>query len=179
MKLLYVGKNIQVRDNFKEQSDKKFNRLDKYFKTDVEGTVTLSSEKNDKRVEVTIRVPGTIFRAEETSDDMLVSVDMAVDSLVSQVRKYKTKLKKRNRAEESIRFESVPDDVDAVAEEEAPQIQRIKQIEVKPMSPEEAILQMELLNHDFFVFRDATSNEINVVYRRKAGNYGMLVPSED
>lgn len=179
MKLSYVGKNIQVRENFKEQSDKKFGRLDKYFKTDVQGTVTLSTEGNWKRVEVTIRVPGTILRAEETSDDMLVSVDMAVDSLVSQVRKYKTKLKKRHRAEESIRFESVPDDEDAVAAEEKPLIQRVKEIDVKPMSTDEAILQMELLNHDFYVFRDATTNEVNVVYRRKAGDYGLLVPTAD
>lgn len=176
MKLQYVGKNIQLRDNFKEVATEKLNRLDKYFTEDVSAVVTMSTEGNDKRVEVTIRIPGsgTILRADESTPDMLQSVDRAIDALVSQVRKYKTKLRRRNQSNDSIRFEQVEDTEQPDAHKE-PEIARIKRIEIRPMSPEEAVLQMNLLGHDFFAFIDAETDKMAVVYQRKSGNYGLLV----
>nr|WP_072514816.1 ribosome-associated translation inhibitor RaiA [Ndongobacter massiliensis] len=176
MNIQYVGRNIQLRDNFKELTAKKLNRLDKYFSEDVNAVVTMSTEGADRKVEVTIRIPGsgTILRAEERSDDMLESVDRAVDALVSQVRKYKTKLRRHQKGNESIRFESVEPDHEEEDTEE-PRIVRVKHLELAPMSAEEAVLQMELLGHDFFLFVDAEGSGVNAVYRRKAGDYGLIV----
>lgn len=179
MKLNYVGKNVQIRDYFKEEADKKFGRLDKYFDQDVEGTVTLSVNGNFKTIEVTVYLPDQILRAEETSDEVLTAVDSAVDALVSQIRKYKTKLKKRHTNGRSIRFEHIPEMEDAIEEDDSPNIARVKEIGIKPMSVEEAILQMELLGHDFFVFWDAQTDETHVVYKRKKGDYGLIVPTRN
>ena len=176
MRLKYVGKNIQLRDNFKEVVTEKFDRLDKYFHEDVEAVVTMGTEGNRKRVEVTIRIPGshTILRAEESSLDMLQSVDQAVSALMSQVRKYKTKLKKRHHGNESIRFEQVEQE-SLGTEENTPEVVRVKRISLRPMSTEEAILQMDLLGHDFFAYLDAETEKMSVVYRRKAGQYGQII----
>lgn len=177
MNVQYVGRNIQLRDNFKDRTTAKLNRLDKYFGEDVNAVVTMSTEGNGKRVEVTIRIPGsgTILRAEESSPDMLQSVDKAVDALVSQIRKYKTKLHRRHQGSQSIRFESFEDSEQTVREEDEPEIVRIKRVNMVPMSAEEAVLQMNLVGHDFFAFLDAETDTVSVVYRRKAGNYGLLV----
>lgn len=177
MKINYVGRNVQIRDNFKEQVDKKLGRLDKYFQDDVEATATFSVQGNFKTVEVTIWLDsGTILRAEDTSDDMLTAVDMAVNSLDSQIRKYKTKLQRRN-THESIRFDFIPDDLEAIEEKDGPNIARIKKIGLKPMYVEEAVLQMELLRHDFFVFLNADTDLVSVVYKRKQGDFGLIEPS--
>lgn len=171
----YTGKNMEVTDALKDVTEKKLGKLDKYFQKDIQGNVTFSTEKNRKIIEVTINLPGTILRAEESSDDMYASIDKAVDVLERQIRKHKTKLQKRYQNNETIRFENVvplPIEDDGIR----PKLVRRKKFGLKPMSAEEAILQMELLRHNFFVYMDAESEDISVVYRRKDGNYGLIEP---
>ncbi|NLX62343.1 MAG: ribosome-associated translation inhibitor RaiA [Tissierellia bacterium] len=174
MKLNFTGKNMEVTEALKEVTSKKLRKLDKYFNKDVEGNVVYSVERNWKILEITIDLPGTILRVEEASDDMYAAIDKAVDVLERQIRKYKTRLQRRQQAGETIRFENVmPLEED---EREKPRIVRTKRFAMKPMSAEEAVLQMELLGHNFFVFRNADSEEVSVVYKRKDGNYGLIEP---
>jgi len=173
MKLNFVGKNMEVADALKDVTDKKFGKLEKYFQEDIEGDIVFSTEKNRKIIEVTINLPGTILRAEESSDDMYAAIDKAVDVLERQVRKYKTKLQRRYNNGATIRFENVAPLED---ENEKPKVVKTKRFDMKPMNVEEAILQMELLRHNFFVFMDADSDVINVLYKRKDGNYGLIEP---
>lgn len=176
MKLNYTGKNYDVSNTLKEVAEKKIGRLDKYFKDDVEGRVAFSSQKNLRIVEVTIFLPGVVLRAEEACDEMYTSIDRAVDALERQVRKYKTRLQKRYNTGETIRFENIDFEEPEVPEEQGPEIVRVKRFGLKPMSPEEAVLQMDLLGHNFFVFLDGETNEVQVVYKRKDGNYGLIEP---
>ena len=149
MKLQFIGKNIEITDALKEITAKKFEKLDKFFSKDIEGKVTFSSVKNDKIFEATIYLPNsTILRAEESTSDMYTSIDIVLDNLERQIRKNKTKLQKKYQALETIRFEKISEPV----EEEEPKIVRVKNFDVATMSEEEAILQIELLNHDFFIF---------------------------
>lgn len=175
MKLSFTGKNMEVTEALKDITQKKLGRLDKYFQKDVEGNVIFSVERNWKVLEITINLPGTILRAEESSDDMYTSIDRAVDVLERQIRKYKTKLQKRYQAGETIRFENVMPLKDEI-EEDKPKIVRTKKFGMKPMSAEEAVLQMELLRHSFFVFMNSDTEEVSVVYKRKDGNYGLIEP---
>lgn len=175
MKLNYTGKNYDISNTLKELAEKKIGRLDKYFKDDVEGRVTFSSQKNLRIVEVTIFLPGVVLRAEEACDEMYTSIDRCVDALERQVRKYKTRLQKRNNTGETIRFENIEYE-EPETPEEGPEIVRVKRFGLKPMSPEEAVLQMDLLGHNFFVFLDGETNEVQVVYKRKDGNYGLIEP---
>ncbi len=174
MRIEHVGKNITLRDNFKEEVEKKLSRLDRYFDQDVEARATFSSYGNFKTVEVTIWLKkGTILRAEETTDDMLSSVDRVIDSLDRQIRKYKTKLQTRKNGE-SIRFEEVPHDETTIEEGTKEKVVKYKKIGLKPMFIEDAIMQMNLLNHDFFVYEDAETSKISVVYKRKDGDFGVI-----
>ena len=173
MKLNFAGKNMEVTEALKEVTSKKLKRLDKYFNKDVEGNVVYSTERNWKILEITIDLPGTILRAEEASDDMYAAIDKAVDVLERQIRKYKTKLQRRQQTGKTIRFENV---MPLEEEKERPRIVRTKRFAMKPMSAEEAVLQMELLGHNFFVFRNAESEEVSVVYKRKDGKYGLIEP---
>lgn len=171
----YVGKNMEVTDALREVTERKLSRLDKYFQKDIQGNVTFSTQKNRKIIEVTINLPGTIIRAEESSDDMYASIDKAIDVLERQIRKYKTKLQRRYQNGETIRFENVVP-LSQEAEAERPKLVKRKRFSLKPMTHEEAVLQMELLRHNFFVFMDGETGEINVVYKRKDGNYGLIEP---
>lgn len=174
MKLSFTGKNVEVTEALKDVTTKKLKKLDKYFQNDVEGNVIYSVERNWKILEITINLPGTILRVEESSDDMYTSIDKAVDVLERQIRKYKTRLQKRHQTGETIRFENViPLKENG---DEKPKIVRTKRFGMKPMSVEEAVLQMELLRHNFFVFMNAESEEVSVVYKRKDGNYGLIEP---
>ncbi len=172
MNINFVGKNIEITDALKSVTMDKFSKLDKYFEKDVNGTATFSKEGNREIIEVTIEVPGSIIRVEEHSEDMYASIDLAIDVLERQVRKYKDKLQDQKRGRESIRF----DNIKSLKEEDQDEkkIVRRKAFGMKPMMEEEAILQMELLRHNFFVFLDAESNQVNVLYKRKDGNYGMI-----
>ncbi len=175
MKMNYSGKNMEVTDALREVTTKKLSKLDKYFQQDIEGNVTFSTQKNFKIIEVTINLPGTIIRAEESSDDMYASIDRAVDVLERQIRKYKTKLQRRYQNAETIRFENViPLPVER--DEDKPKLVKRKKFNLKPMSHEEAVLQMELLRHNFFVFIDAETDLVSIVYKRKDGDYGLIEP---
>lgn len=175
MNMNYAGKNVEVTDALREVTEKKLSKLDKYFQRNIEGNVTFSTQKNLKTIEVTINLPGTIIRAEESSDDMYASIDRAVDVLERQIRKYKTRLQNRQQSAETIRFENVmplPEE----QEQDKPRLVRTKKFNLKPMTQEEAILQMELLRHNFFVFMEGDTGDVNVVYKRKDGNYGLIEP---
>ncbi|WP_459541453.1 ribosome hibernation-promoting factor, HPF/YfiA family [Parvimonas micra] len=169
MKLQFIGKNIEVTNALKEITAKKFEKLDKFFSKDIEGKVTYSAVKNDKIFEATIYLPNsTILRAEESTNDMYTSIDIVLDNLERQIRKNKTKLQKKYQA---LRFEKIAEPL----EEEESKIVRVKKFDVATMSEEEAILQIELLNHDFFIFKNAKDYKTNVLYKRKDGNYGLII----
>ncbi len=176
MKLHYVGKNIDITDSLREVADKKYGRLSKYFQNDLDGKVTFSAEKDRRIAEVTIRLPGTILRSEQSSDDLYTSIDRTVDALESQIRKYKTKLQKRHSHDQSIRFDNIETYETETVEkaDEDKRIVKTKRFDLKPMMPEEAAMQMELLGHNFFVYRDGESDEVHVIYKRNDGNYGLI-----
>lgn len=175
MKITISGKNMAVTDALRDVIEKKMGKLDKYFYEDVPVYITLSVEKNRQIIEVTIPFSGAIIRAEESTDDMYQSIDRVVDVLERQVRKHKTKLQKKNKGLETIRFENVQA-LPAGENGKEASIVRTKRFAMKPMEAEEAVLQMELLRHAFYVFRNAESDEVNIVYKRKDGNYGLIEP---
>lgn len=174
MKINVFGKNVALTDALKNTVDKKVGKLDKFFHQDVEVKVVLSVEKNRQNVEITIPFNGTILRADETSTDIYYSIDDAVDVIERQIRKHKTKLQSKKHTGESIKFENIDPLYDY--EEDAVKIVKTKRFAIKPMSIEEAVLQMDLLRHSFFVFLNADTEEVNVVYKRKDGNYGLIEP---
>lgn len=174
MKVSIYGKNMQLTEALKEATIRKIKRLDKFFQQDVEAKVVLSVEKKIQKVEVTIPFNGRIARVEEYSDDMYNSIDEAVESLEQQIRKHKTKLQDKRHSSESIKFENVePLEIEDNTEFK---VVKTKRFAIKPMNIEEAILQMDLLKHNFFVFLNADSEEVNVIYKRKDNNYGLIEP---
>lgn len=181
MNITVSGKNgMTVTDGLRDAVIKKVSKLSKYFPEDTEVRTVLSVQKNNHIAEITIPFKGIIFRAEEVSDDMYVSIDRVVDKIEKQILKHKAKLKNRFGSNESIRFEIPPAYEEAKGEEEEGsfEIVKTKRFPIKPMSPEEAILQMNLLGHNFFVFTNADTDTINVVYKRKDGKYGLIEPIE-
>ena len=175
MRVIVSGKNISVRPSIREYIEGKLQKFDRYFNTDIDIKVTISVEKNRQTVEVTMPLKhGVIFRAEETSDDLYTSVDLVMDKLMKQMRKHKTKIEKRYHKHESIRAADIPEYEGTESESK---IVKTKSFPIKPMDPEEAVLQMEMLNHDFFVFMNGDTDEVNVVYIRKDGNYGLIEPT--
>ena len=174
MKITIVGRKLNVYDDTKELIEKKLAKLDKYFKAaNTEATVTLSRKRNVSSLEVTINADGTLFRSEVDADDFRIALDQTVDHIEGQIRKNKTKLAKRLR-ENVIDMSVVPDSVEDIPEDEP--IIRVKQFEFKPMTAEEAIMQMNLLGHSFYVFNDITTGDTCVVYTRKDGDYGLIEP---
>ena len=173
MNLVISGKNIDITDGLRSAVEEKIGKLERYFVDSTEVHVTLSTEKNRQKIEVTIPMKGSIIRAEETSTDMYVSIDLVEEVIERQLRKYKNKLihKEQNVAQLSKAFV----DEDAYDEEDIAII-RSKKFAMKPMDPEEACVQMELLGHNFFVFRNADTDEVNVVYKRKGNTYGLIEP---
>lgn len=175
MRTTITGRNIEVTDDLRKAVEKKLGKLDRFFARNTEAKVTLSVEKERQKIEVTIPVKGGLVRAEETSTDMYVSIDLVEEVIERQLKRYKNKIidKKQNSASFAKSFieEETP-------EEEPIRILRTKRFAVKPMDAEEACLQMELLGHDFFVFRNAETDEINVVYKRKGNSYGLIEPEE-
>lgn len=176
MKYNITGKNFKTYRRLEEQIEKKFDRLDKYFSEDITANIVLSHERGKDKIEVTINAQGALFRAEEVTDDVYEGIDRAVDKLTSQIRKFKGKLQKRYQDNKALKFEFLEDEPD---EEEGPEqlkIVREKKFDLRPMDVEEAILEMEMLEHDFFVFLNSDTETVNVVYRRKGGKYGLLEP---
>lgn len=173
MKYIISGKNIEITKGLREVIYNKLDRLEKFFTADTEVHVTLSVEKERQKIEVTIPIKGHIVRAEQVSDDMYVSVDLVVEVLERQIARYKKKLV--DQAQSAAYFTSEFLDDDDIDEEEI-SIIRSKSFAVKPMFPEDACVQMELLGHNFYVFRNATTDEVNVVYKRKGSTYGLIEP---
>ena len=171
MKYIFTGKGMEVSDSLKARVEKKLNKLDRYFREEAEATVRFKQQKGGRNiVEITIAVGGVILRAEECSNDMYLSIDRAVDKLESQIRRYRTKLDKRIRASE---LEPVAEAAPEY-EEASYDVVRTKRFAVKPMTTEEAILQMNLLDHTFYVFRNMDTSAVCVVYRRNNGGYGLI-----
>ena len=175
MNYMISGKNIDVTEGLKQAIYDKLGRLEKFFAKDTNAQVTLSVEKERQKIEVTIPMKGHIVRAEQVSDDMYVSIDMVVEIIERQVTRYKKKIidKEQDAAYFNDRF--LEDETD-MAEEDEIKIIRSKRFAVKPMYPEDACIQMELLGHNFFVFRNAETDEVNVVYKRKGSTYGLIEP---
>ena len=165
-------KNINASDNLLDTIESKLSRLDKYFSSEVEANVTISSENSRKKIEATITADRAIFRAEETTQDLYNGIDRIVDKLSGQMSKFKRKIAKRHKDSASIRFEDIPDISDA--QNENFEVVRKKSYELLPMTVEEAILQMELLSHSFYVFFDMERDNISVVYKRNDEKYGLL-----
>lgn len=178
MKINIFGKNIEVTEGIKNAVEEKLGKLDKYFAVETRVDVTLSVNKNDQKVEVTIPVKGNIIRAEEVSDDMYASIDMVEETIERQLVKYKNKIVSKKKAYRDD-FADAFIDTDYEDEEEAVKIVRTKRFGIKPMDPEEACIQMELLGHNFFVFLNADTDEVNVVYKRKGNTYGLIEPEFD
>lgn len=179
MKITITGRKVNLRDSFKELVEKKLSKFERFFGDDAEANVTVTLEKNRQTVEITVRSKGYIYRAEQTSEEMNDALDIAVDHLSRQIRKNKTKLDKRLKADKPVPvIEPLEEDAaeTEVEEEEEFQIIRSKKFQVSAMDIDEAILQMNMLGHEFFMFRNDFTNEINVVYRRRDGNYGLLEP---
>ena len=175
MNYIISGKNIDVTDGLRDAIYDKLGRLEKFFNADTNVQVTFSVEKERQKIEVTIPMKGHIIRAEQVSDDMYVSIDMVVEIIERQVTRYKKKIidKEQDAAYFNDRF--LEDETD-MAEEDEIKIIRSKRFAVKPMYPEDACIQMELLGHNFFVFRNAETDEVNVVYKRKGSTYGLIEP---
>ena len=176
MKINMSGKGFEVTDSLQERIEKKLAKLERYFRGDAEANIRISQEKGNRNiVEITIAVGGLVLRAEETSSDMYASIDGAVDKLNRQIRRHRTKLDKKLRDTGFIAPEPVVEDE---PEEEQAQydLVRVKKFQVKPMAVEDALAQMDLLDHDFFLFRDEKTDGICVVYRRNDGAYGLLQP---
>lgn len=175
MQLIIQGKNMEVTDRLREYIEKKVGKLDRYLPTITEARMELSVESaksaKDRQVaQLTVRSKGTLLRAEKRSADMFTSIDAIVDKMYRQIVRYKGKRYDRGRGP----GEMPP--VEEFEEEAAPHIVRTKRFQVIPMDEEEAIEQMELLGHDFFIFFNVNTDGINVLYRRKDGNYGLLEP---
>lgn len=174
MKFIISGKNIEVTQGLRNAVEDKIGKLEKYFKPDTEVYVTLSVEKERQKIEVTIPVKGNIIRSEQVSSDMYVSIDLVEEIIERQLKKYKTKLVDQKHQAVSV-FKQDYIDKDFMDEEEV-QIIRAKKFDVKPMYPEDACVQMELLGHGFFIFVNAETDQVNVVYKRKGNTYGMIEP---
>jgi len=175
MKVKVIGKNIEITEALKNIIEKKISKLDKYFNPDVEAQATLGVQKNRHTIEVTIPFNGVVLRAEEQNDDMYISIDIVADRLERQIRKHKTKLEKRNHVA-SFKSQGMPQFNHSEEEDTDPKIVKTKKFAFKPMSAEEAVLQMELVGHSFFVYMSDDNSEVNVVYKRKDGDYGLIEP---
>lgn len=173
MEITITGKNINMTEGLKAAVREKIGKLDKYFSPDTVARVTLSVERDRQKIEVTIPVKGGIIRSEQVSDDMYVSIDLVQEIIERQLKKYKTKLIDKQQNAVSFSRDFVEKTYE---EEEEIKIVRTKQFDIKPMYPEDACVQMELLGHDFYVFCNAETDQINVVYKRKGSTYGLIEP---
>ena len=173
MKFIISGKNIEVTEGLRKAINEKLGKRERYFTPETEIHVTLSVEKERQKIEVTIPVKGNIIRSEQVSSDMYVSIDLVEEVIERQLRKYKTKIVNKQQGTGNFQKTFVEDDF---IEDEDVKIIRTKRFGIKPMYPEDACVQMELLGHNFFVFRNAETDEVNVVYKRKGNTYGLIEP---
>jgi putative sigma-54 modulation protein len=177
MRITITGRNIELTEGLKSAVEERLSKLEKFFTPDTDVFVTLSVEKERQKIEVTIPIKGHIIRAEQVSSDMYVSIDMVEEVIERQLKKYRTRLasKKMNVADK-FNAAFVEGNAGDDEDEEEVKIVRTKRFGMKPMYPEDACVQMELTGHDFFVFRNAETDEVNVVYRRKGNTYGLIEP---
>lgn len=173
MRITISGKNIELTDGLKTAVEDKISKLEKYFTPETDVFVTLSVEKERQKIEVTIPVKGHIIRSEQVSNDMYVSIDLVEEIIERQLKKYKNKLITQQQSNSNFRKEFIEKDVDT---DDEIRIIRTKKFDMKPMYPEDACVQMELLGHDFFVFVNAEDDSVNVVYKRKGNTYGLIEP---
>ena len=173
MKFIILGKNIEVTEGLRTAVEDMIGKLEKYFTTETEVHVTLSVEKERQKIEVTIPVKGNIIRSEQVSNDMYVSIDLVEEIIERQLKKYKTKLVEQQQAANYFKKDYIDREF---PEEEEIKIIRSKKFDIKPMYPEDACIQMELLGHSFFVFCNAETDQVCVVYKRKGNTYGMIEP---
>ena len=180
MKFMISGRDIEVTEALKDYAKEKIGKISKYFDDDtvIEAQISLHVESERHMVEVTMFVDGLTLRAETKTGDMYASIDGVADKLARQVRKYKSKIRRKLR-EEKLKFEEeiVESRYEEEEDEEEPQIVRTKRFAMKPMGAKEAAMQMDLLDHDFFVFSNAETEEVNVVYKRNDGDYGLIEPT--
>lgn len=173
MKFTITGKNIEVTPGLRSAVEDKIGKLEKYFNPEAEAHVTLSVEKERQKIEVTIPVKGSIIRSEQVSNDMYVSIDLVEEIIERQLKKYKNKLVDQKQSASFFKKEFIEKEY---MDEEEIQIIRTKKFDIKPMYPEDACIQMELLGHNFFVFCNAETDQVNVVYKRKGNTYGLIEP---
>lgn len=179
MKINIIGRQLSVYEDTKEMITEKLSKLDKYFGDEGSATVTLSHKRNLSTLEITIKASNTLFRSEVDADSFRDAMDRSIDNIERQIRKNKTKLRKKLREGIISDAAIAAASLEAVDEpEESDIIIRKKVFEYTPMSPEEAVMQMNLLGHTFFVFNDAITGKTCVVYTRKDGNYGLIEPED-
>ncbi|QIB68203.1 ribosome-associated translation inhibitor RaiA [Aminipila butyrica] len=171
MKIKITTKNLSSSDYLKDTIEKKLEKLSKYFSNDITANIMVSVDGDKQKIEATINAGGTIFRAEEAADNAYDAVDGVVDKLSSQMSRFKTKLQKKHKDNKGFKFAEIPD---YSREPEEIAVVKKKKMDIFPMNTEEAIVQMELIGHPFFVFMDMESESVNVVYKRKNGDYGLI-----
>ena len=174
MRITIYGKQMTVRESLKLAVEKKLSKFDKFFGENAEAFVTCKVRRGDKIIEITVNYEGTAFRCEEESETFITALDRACEGLERQIRKNKTRLEKKLRQDAFV-IEVGDDDE---YEEEGEFDIRVKTFPFKPMTPEEAILQMNLLGHSFYAFENSESGDVSVVYKRKAGSYGLIIPEK-
>jgi len=173
MRYTITGRNIEVTPGLRSAIEEKIGKLERYFNPDTEVIVTLSVQKDKQKIEVTIPVKGNIIRAEESSSDMYVSIDLVEEIIERQIKKYRRKLIDKKQAAQSFSELFINEEYE---DDNEVKIVKTKRFGMKPMDPEEACVQMELLGHNFYVFLNADTEEVNVVYKRKGTTYGLIEP---
>jgi len=177
VKLTLHGRNVEVTPALREYVEEKVGKLEKYFEYQLEPQVVLTVQKGDHRVEITIPLNGSVLRSEVETGDMYASLDDAVDKIERQIRKYKTRINRKARqVNDPLLLKENLGSTSKKEEDNEPKLVRTKRFNMKPMNIEDAILEMNLLDHDFYVFTNAETEEVNVVYRRRDGNYGLIEP---
>ena len=173
MKFIISGKNMDITEALRSAVEDKLSKLEKYFTSETEVHVTLSVEKDRQKIEVTIPVKGNIIRSEQVSNDMYVSIDLVEEIIERQLKNYKNKIIDKHQSAGNFKQEFIEKEY---VDDEEIQIVRSKKFDIKPMYPEDACIQMELLGHNFYVFVNAETDQVNVVYKRKGGTYGIMEP---
>lgn len=173
MRITISGKNLELTEGLKNAVEDKLGKLEKYFTPETDIFVTLSVEKERQKIEVTIPVKGNIIRSEQVSNDMYVSIDLVEEVIERQLKKYKKKIISKQQNAANFKKEFIEKETDT---DDEIRIIRTKKFDMKPMYPEDACVQMELLGHDFFVFCNAETESVNVVYKRKGNTYGLIEP---
>ena len=175
MKIIISGKKLELTDGIKTAIEDKLGKLERYLNPETEVKVTVSAKKSTQKIEVTIiPISGPIIRAEDSEENLYAAIDIVYDKLKKQIRRYKNKLQDKHQSkDESIRFQ-MDEGIEEDDESLDIVIERRKKFDMKPMNPEEAVLQMELIGHGFYMFRNVDSDEISIVYKREDGGYGLI-----